>query len=389
MSPSYQEARKHFALTLLPWGGLIGLVLLLCLIVGFLSYQKNLEREAMKKAAAENRVDPPINVEVQTLRPEPLVDRIQFPGVIRPWEALILPAEVNARVLKIHHDKGDEVKAGTVIATLDDRDYRATVDQAEAAWVQAQQNFTRIERLRKKGAVSQADLDRATSTFKQAKAAADTARHNLERCRIKAPFDGFINQRFITQGAQVSVGSRIIELLDIAKVRIDVGIPERDVNPLRACKTAEITIQALEGKRFTAKRIFLSAQPMEQGLIYLLQLSLPNDNRELRPGMFVDAHLVRRTAPHALIVPLASILPRNDRYFCFVAKGKQAERRELTLGSLLDRRVEIQGGLQSGDALILKGHHQLEDGQSIHVVKADGAIMDAPASTPEADDADQ
>lgn len=354
---------------MLPWLLLILVALLGLAVLWSAIARRKATIEEERRQASAARVDPPTNVGVWKISPRPLVDAIDLPGMIQPWESLRLKAQVSGRIVAIAKDEGDAVDAGEAVARIDARDYEARLDRSQAALVLAEQHLNRTRELFRQDALPQADLDRAEAAAKEARANATTARLALERTVLTAPFAGVINARFIALGALVDPGTEVFELLDLARVKVAIGIPESDIDFVRTLEKAAFRVDALGGRSFTGTRHSLAHKPLSQVQAYSLQLAADNPDGILRPGMFAEARILREERPKALLVPLYAVIAPDREKICFVAQDGKAQRRRVTVGRLLGQEIEITAGLRFGDALIVLGQRQVEDGGPVRITR--------------------
>jgi membrane fusion protein, multidrug efflux system len=365
----FRDALKITFWKTLPWLAAIGVIVLILIGLRIAISSRAARLKRQREEAARNRAETTVNVMAWTIEPRTLLDTITLPGRIEAWEQLTVEAEVSGRIVALDVDEGKTVKKSDPLARIDSVDYKAQVAQADAALVLAKQELERTRRLHKDGAVPQASLDAALSLFRQREAALTTARNNLQRCTIRAPFGGVINRRHVAIGTRVNPGTPVMELLDTHKVKAEVGIPEADVDKVRDLDEARITVESLGGREFTGKKHFLALRPMEVAQVYRLELALDNPGGELRPGMFVDAHIVRSRYPNSIVVPLFSAIARDEEQFCFVIEDGRAVRKDVKLGLIKGKTAQILEGLKGGEALIVVGHRQLDDGGRVSIIK--------------------
>ncbi len=388
----YGEAWGIFLWRMLPWGLVVGLLIVLTVGMVWAVQAKSARLKREREADAGEYEAPAVNVLVWPVTPQPLIDDVDLPGLVRAWESLTVQAQVNGRVVEILKDEGASVAAGDVLARIDERDYRASLGRAEANLTLARENLRRTRELRQEGATTQADLDAAIANEGQAKAAVDLAALQLERCAITAPFAAIVNDRFIAPGALVSPGTKIVELLDIRRVKVVVGIPESDVDRVKDLAEVRIRVSALDGRIFAGKRVFLSSSPTERAQVYELHLAVDNGDGALRPGMFAEARIVRQRIQDAIVAPLFAVVPRGTEKYVFVADADDiARRRKVDLGLLksvgADKlpdlpadeyliTAEIRSGLSAGDRLVVQGQDRLEDGRPVRVMREVGSPAD-------------
>jgi membrane fusion protein (multidrug efflux system) len=289
-------------------------------------------------------------------------------------------------VVRVGVEEGETVTAGTPLCTIDDRDYVAAVEQAtagrdaaKASLGLAKLQFERIARLRRDGTVGQAEYDaaeaavsQAEASLRQATAAAGRAKLALERTVVRAPISGFVSKRPATVGGLVAPGARVARLVDTRKVRVNVGIPERDVLAVEGLEKVRVTLASVPGRTFEGRRIYLGVETEDGSRTYRMQLEVDNPGGTLRPGMFAKARIVRGKPRRTVLVPLFAVIPRERDRIVFVEKGGVARRRvvetgALVGGSLAEAKVEITKGLSAGDRLIIVGHRQVEDGDRVTI----------------------
>jgi len=149
----------------------------------------------------------------------------RFPGKILPLNYSKLSFEIPGKISQVTVDIGDAVEVNQILAFLDPAEMQANLNQASARYDLASQALTRFQDLKDKGFISNQELDRANSEYLVAKAQADLYRVKLEQTKIRAPFSGFIQNRFLDSGTVVSPSIPIIEIIDSTGVEAHVSIP--------------------------------------------------------------------------------------------------------------------------------------------------------------------
>ena len=339
-------------------------------IVFFADMAKNrkVAKDKSVAAIAEEKKVTEKNIEVLDMESTVLVDDIDLPGIVRPWESVTLKAEVSGQVVEILKDEGDYVKKGEVIARIDKRDYKASVKEAEANLELKKKDLSRSKTLLSKNIISTSEYDAVVAPALAAEAELELAQLKLERCEIKASFDGVINKRYIQLGALLSAGSNVVDVLDTQKVRVNIYIPEGDVLAVSNLDEAEISLTQNDNKVYQGKKIFLSQQPNDNAQAYLMQFEVDNKDGLLRPGMFVEGRIVKRVSKEAYMLPAFSVIAQGTKAYCYVAEDGVARKREIKTGILKGDMVEIVSGIGSAEKVIVKGQRQLNEGDLINIV---------------------
>ncbi|NNK96830.1 MAG: efflux RND transporter periplasmic adaptor subunit, partial [Desulfobacterales bacterium] len=212
-------------------------------------------------------------------------------------------------------------------------------------------------------------LDARETNMQTAKADLDNAELMFARCTITAPMDGVVRRLDAKIGLYLSVGDPIGSLLQIDKVKAVIGIPESDVTAVRLLDSVELTIQALEDKKVTGRRYFISSSPETAARLYRLELEIDNPGHRILPGMFVRANIVKQQKDNAVAIPFYSVISRSDQQFVFVEKDGTVEKRYVQTGIMEQWMVEITKGLKAGERIVVEGHRDVEDGRKVKVVK--------------------
>jgi len=388
--------RKVLVHELTGLGIVVGLGTLVIILLVGLILLKNASIEKKRREDEQNRTPVSVNVVVSRIKAQTVVDSIRLPGMLEAWDDVDIPAEVSGTVLASSGDnhsaldgevipaavEGQVVKKGDVIVRIDPTDYRIARDRAAAAFKLAEATVKRTRQLAASYAVNRQQLDEDESAFRQAKAELEAAALNLTRCEIRSPIDGIVNQIVPDEGEFVSAGSVVATVVNTALMKVEVGIPERDVDAVRNLKEADLTVTALGADyRTRGQCSFLSTKPIGQALVYLMRLRIDNPDGRLRPGMFAEAVVVRRVTPNGVLVPMFSVVPRDESHYVYVADVKPAEggslvlqpgkavERKVTIGSVQGTNIEIVSGVAPGENLIVLGQRSVADGSPVTVMR--------------------
>ena len=191
------------------------------------------------------------SLEITTIEIQDSYNTIQrFPGKILPLNYSKLAFEVPGKIADVKIDIGDAVKKNEILAALDPAEMQANLNQAQARFDLAEQALKRFKDLKSKGFISNQELDRANSEFLIAKAQVDLYSVKLEQTFIRAPFDGYIQNRFLDSGTVISPGGPILEIIDSTVVEAHVSVPSKVIEGL---KEGEFYNFLIDGKIFSAK----------------------------------------------------------------------------------------------------------------------------------------
>lgn len=307
------------------------------------------------------------NVKVQILKTATLEDSLMLTGTVEPWEDLTLSAEIPGKIEWQGADEGDTVKAGQGLFKIDTSTVQAAVDQATAQHKLTIQEYERQERLSKGGMSTPQARDRALADRDVAAANVRAAEVRLAKSAVKSPIDAVVDRIRKKKDEFVDNGTPLVRLVQIHKVKVVVGIPERDVTFFAVGNPVNVAFDALPGKAVTGRihRIGTTAEMATH--TFTTEIELDNRERDLKPGMVARASLVRKAFPEAIAVPVFSVISLENQRFVFVEDGGIARVRPVEVGILRGSFVQVTGGLSAGERLIVVGQRDARDGAPVKV----------------------
>lgn len=314
-------------------------------------------------------------VEVAKVEAVTLIDEAQAVGSLRSRQGVMIRPEVAGRVKSILFAEGQRVSKGQLLVQLDDQLQLAQLAQARAEMSIAEANHKRNQELVAQNFISKRSLDESAAALEVAKAKHDLALATLQRLKIVAPFDGVAGLKQINVGDYLKDGADIVNVEDIEAVLVDFRLPERFQNKIRAGQKAQLNVDALPGRPFTA--LVQAVDPLidANGRSIGIRGCIDNRHRQLRPGMFVRVNTVFGVRDQALTVPEEAIVPQGGRAFVVkVVPGEKpdtlvSQRVVVKTGVRQPGKVEITEGLELGDTVVVAGHQRLQkDGTTVRVI---------------------
>jgi membrane fusion protein (multidrug efflux system) len=339
----------------------------LLVFMGLIGAEK--ARLAEEKAAAQAQGRKPVNTVLLELQPSVIRDAINLPGMIEPWTRLELLARINGSISEVLVREGSKVAPGQVLARIEEDEYRIALDAARAAHARAKADHERKKIMLRQKTLPVAEAELSEAQLLAAKAALEDAELRLARCTITAPMGGVIRRLDAKVGLYLSVGDPVAEILEIDRVKAVVGIPESDVAAVRAIDEVEVTVQALADRRLLGRKHFLAPSPETLARIYRLELELANDSGDLLPGMFLRARVVKKVVADALVIPIYSVITRNNEQYVFVVRDGVVHKQPVELGIMEQWMIQATEGLKPGDLLVIEGHREVEEGQPVNVLQ--------------------
>ncbi len=308
---------------------------------------------------------PPMPVEVAIAHVDTVVDAIQATGQIEAVQSIELRPEVQGRITDIYVREGQSVGAGTALFKVDDAELKSQVAQADAERQLARQAFERTKQLITQNASSAADLEQAEAKSRSADASYELLKTRLDRTVVRAPFTGVAGRRLISLGTYVSSQTPLISLQSVNPQHAVFNVPERYAERLHLGQLVSFQVAALPGKNFSGEVVFVNPVVELPSRTITIKARVPNPERQLQAGMFIEARLATEIRPAAVIVPEDAILPLQGQTFIWAAKEGKAERRPVTLGVRTAGWVEVLSGIAAGDSVIVGGTMMLYPGANL------------------------
>lgn len=345
------------------------------------------ERRALAK---ETEILAVPSVTVIQPTPEPAQEELVLPSSLEAYTESPIYARTNGYLAKWYKDIGSHVQKGELLADIETPEIDQELMQARAARNQADSQMSlaktsadRWDALRKMDAVAQQETDEKTSGYTQAQAALASATANVRRLEqlesfkhIYAPFSGIITKRNTDIGALINAGSsgtnqELFVVAQINPIRVYVEVPEIYAPSVRAHLNATIELPAFPGRLFTGS-VARSADAIDPTTRTLrTEIDVPNRDGQLFPGSYAQVHFGVKVAAVRMSVPVNALLFRAEGpRAAVVGDDGKVHLKPVVIGRDYGNEVEILGGLDAGENIILNPSDSLEEGQTVHVTKA-------------------
>ena len=307
-------------------------------------------------------------IEAIVVKPQAISDKINPTGTLLPDEEVDLSFETSGKVTGIFFSEGTFVKKGTLLAKVNDSRLQAQLQKLENQLKLAESREFRQKALLAKDAVSQESYDQVTTEVENFKADIALVKAQIIETELRAPFDGIIGLRGVSEGAYISQSTKIAKLTKISPLKLEFSISEAYVSlvksgtpitfkPYGDLNTYNATIYATDSK------IDASTGTLAARAIYT------NPNSRLVPGSFADVLIEITHLNNGIAVPAQALIPEMGRQTVYLYRSGKAEPAEVTLGVRSAVDVQITSGLSVGDTVITTGILQMRKGLSVTIEK--------------------
>jgi membrane fusion protein, multidrug efflux system len=310
-------------------------------------------------------------------------------GSVEPERRADLRAEVPAVVLAVLKENGDPVKRGDLLVRLDQTSIRDSLTSAQAserasaqAFEQAERQFQRMTKLRETGVVSAQQLEdveiqrnSAQSEREAARTRVVSARQQLERTEVRAPFDGIVSDRKVSAGDTAQVGKELLKIIDPTSLRFEGRVSADAIGSVQTGQRVNFRIHGFGERDFqgTVQRVNPSANATTRQVEVLVNFVDAKQQPEVA-GLYAEGRVeTHRTA--ALTIPASALVREGDNAFAWRVKDNVLQKVALRIGDRDARSGDfvLQGGLAEGDILLRYPTTVLQDGQPVDMAPRTGA----------------
>ena len=276
------------------------------------------------------------------------------------------------QVEKVYVAEGQKIKKGQLLAELDNSNYLSMYQMSLSKEKQAEDAFSRLSDLYKKGSLPEIKFVEIQTGVEQARSATQIALKNMNECKLYAPMDGVIGKRSIEPGMGVMPALTVFKLVKIDKVFVKVSIPENEISSIKTGDKAEISVTALNNQQFegTIEEKGVMSNPLSH--TYEIKIALRNPEEKLMPGMVCKVAIQNNTAMDKVVVPSNVIqINKYGQKYLYVAdtNTNKAKIKYVTVGSPYKNGVIVTTGLKVGDQLIVEGYQKISENSTLQIVK--------------------
>jgi membrane fusion protein (multidrug efflux system) len=322
---------------------------------------------AAEKPSAARMPQQVLAVATYVVQPAPFAEKLRATGTLRADEAVELQAESSGKVVSIDFIEGARVRAGSLLVKLNDADLRATLSRAQYRKQLAVLREKRIAQLLKQGVARQEEYDTALAELNVQDADIELTRAQIAKTEIRAPFDGIVGLRYVSDGAFITANTRVATLQRLDRLKIDFSLPEKYAGRIKPGSPVTFSVPGGE-QRFKGEIYARDPRIDATTRTVLVRAWCENPGARLLPGASASVELVLSELGDAILVPSVAVMPGLDEFSVYVVgPGHKAERRAVEAGTRLESTVHILSGLRKGDVVITSGLQQLRPGQMVEI----------------------
>jgi membrane fusion protein (multidrug efflux system) len=310
-----------------------------------------------------------VAVTVRIAKPSSFENKLQIAGSVISNEEVELRMETSGKITAINFKEGGRVAKGDLLVKVNDADLQAQLQKVEIRKKLAEDKEYRQRTLLAKKGISQESYDVALNDLNSAKADIENLKALIAKTEIRAPFNGTIGLRYVSEGSYVSSSTKIANLQNINPAKIDFSVPQRYAGTISIGNI--ISVKSPSGKIYQAK--IYAIEPKIDPATRALQVRAvcPNDRGELIPGSYVGITLKLNDVREAITIPTQALSLDISGERVFIYKNGIALPKNVESGIRTEDEVQIIKGINPGDTVITTGVMQLRPRAKVRIMNVE------------------
>lgn len=323
-----------------------------------------------EEAVAENEENNEnlIPVEVTTVSLGDISDFILLSSNLETEVMADVYAQVQGIVEKIHKEEGQYVNKGDTLLSLKAEEYELAEKRTRVEYERQISNYNRQKEMHSKQLLSDDEFEQAKFALETARIIWEEAKLNLDFMQIQSPISGWVGERLTKVGARIQQSDKLFTVVNQSQVIAVVWVPEKSINEISIGQEALLTSDHIEDVQFEGwvKRISPMVDPASGTC--KVTVGVRNVGRVLRPGMFVNVHIIVDTHEDVVLVPKTAVVYEKEYMNVFVVRDSVAHKVRLKPGFEDHEKIESTAGVEPGDKIIVVGQAGMKDKTRVRIV---------------------
>jgi membrane fusion protein, multidrug efflux system len=306
---------------------------------------------------------------------------VNVSGVVEPIRTVGVNSQVGGALTAVLVEEGTQVRAGQVLARLDDREIAAQERSAAAQLAVAQAAYERAQLLRQSQVITLAEYERDRAAYEAARSQLEQLRTRRGYSVIRAPLTGVVTEKMVETGDVVGAQTRLFTIGDLSTMVVRVAVSELDVVNLQPGDQVRVALDAHPGRELSGsiRRIFPSADPGTR--LVPVEVALRGEGIGIaRPGFLARVTMALGAKENVMLIPASAIIGGSGSQNVFIVEDGKALRRSVGTGLSSRGQVEVTSGLAVGEVVVVTGNNALRDGGNVRVVSGPGAATQTRAA---------
>ncbi|HET9570898.1 MAG TPA: efflux RND transporter periplasmic adaptor subunit [Bacteroidales bacterium] len=290
---------------------------------------------------------------------------LNLTGTLNPFTEVLISAQAAGQITSLNAELGQTKSKGSVIATIDNRIKELTVQTSKLNADKQQRDLIRYESLFQGGTMTQQQIEDARMSNTTAQIQLEQAKKQLADATITAPISGIITEKNVEKGAFVNIGSPVVRLLDISRLKIRMYVSESNVYKLSTGDKASVVCEAFPDKTFEGKVTYIASKG-DDSHNYPVEVVI-NNNGKLKAGTFANVTIDIPGKGTALSIPREALLGSSKNAKVYVVKNGKAQIRDILVIGGNEKVLFVSKGLAKGEQVVTAGQINLIDGMTVSI----------------------
>jgi RND family efflux transporter MFP subunit len=293
---------------------------------------------------------------------------LNLTGTLYPFKELDVAAGTEGKITSLHFTLGESVQPGTVLAVIDDKAKQWAYESAKVDAKRLKKDYERTENLYNGGTASEQEFDNARTSYETAKNKLDEAEKQFADTKVRTSIGGTITAKKIEDGAYVKVSDVIASVVDISRLKVKLNVSESNVYNLKVKDNVRITADVYPGVECQGTITFISSRG-DDSHNYPVEIEMPNSVKNpLKAGTFVSVAITVNSNREGLFIPREALQGSVKDAKVYVAENNIAVLKSIIVGEKNNDMLEVVGGLDGSDVIIVSGQVSLTNGKAIKII---------------------
>ncbi|MBT4139610.1 MAG: efflux RND transporter periplasmic adaptor subunit, partial [Candidatus Latescibacteria bacterium] len=309
-----------------------------------------------------------VPVKVMTVVTGEISEHVLYSATVEAEATVDIYSQASGLVRRILVEEGAKVSVGQVLVELVDDELKLDELEAKLAYQKIEAQLRRKAELFNRKLLAKEEYEDLRMSVEQSKIRWERARLSLAYAHVRAPVDGVISQRLVKIGDRVGQSAKLYEMVNLSRLIAHVHVPGQGMQNLSMGQRALVTTDFLPDSKFEGRILRISPVVDPGSGTFKVTLELDADDRRLRPGMFVNAHIVTATHMQAVLVPKRAVVYDDGMPHVFVVSDSMALKKQFDIGFDDSEHVEVVSGIDKGDLIVVVGQNGLKDKAKVRII---------------------
>ena len=348
---------------------IIVIIIIVLFVGGLIAYPFITAENKISKEAppTDKKIDKPLLVSAKIINYETMTDKFLTIGSVMPGEEVNLSFETTGKIVQISFQEGTNVKKGQLLAKVNDGPLQAELKKLQAQLQLAEAKVNRQKTLLDKDIVSKEAFEQVATDLESIKADIEFIRAKIALTELRAPFDGIIGLRFVSEGQYVDPTNKIAVLTMVSPLKIEFSVNERQASSVKVGTKLKFHLQD-DPQVYVASVYAVESMLDTKTRTLKVRALYPNTGGNLKPGRSCSIEIQLKEITNTIAVPSEAVIAELGNDIAYIYRDGKAEQVKLTKGIRTENKLQVLNGINVGDTLLTTGTMQLRQGMPVEIM---------------------